>query len=331
MSTDITIIELEKQSSQGLQESKLILQFSGKLASTTLTNSLRRCALNNIPTYAFDPNTIYIDGNSSIFDNDEMRCRISQIIIPEITVPVIHLENKYWKDIDFGDTNRPKHPKDKMLIEFYINARNDTTSVMNVTTNDADIYIDSDSVKKIDAAFPHLVIQLKPKQIFKCRAVAQLGIGLKNNIWSGAANSYYDELSENKIKFTILSQGQMHEYDILYRSCIVIQKELLFLKHIFKNSIDKHKTKDIKLKIDNYDYTVCGILNEFLQSHNDVIFSAISKPDHLISQIVITLKTNKNHPIDILFEVVDHLVKVYENIKNQLMKLGKKHITLSSE
>ena len=82
----------------------------------------------------------------------------------------------------------------------------------------------------------------------------------------------------------------------------------------------------MRLKIDNYDYTTCGILNDFLQSHNKVVFSAVAKPDHLIDQIVITLKTLQDNPFNILFETIDYTVDVFETVKKELLKLNKKTV-----
>jgi DNA-directed RNA polymerase subunit L len=332
-SIDIKIIELEKQIFKELQPSKLILKIDGKSSNLSLLNSLRRLTLNNIPTYAFSSDTIYITENTSIFNNDEMRCRLSQVTIPNIEIPIAYLSDEYWKNIQYNNKDRIKHKNDKNIIEMYINYKNVTTSNVNVTTNDTKIYIDGDEINKFDNKYPHLLIQLRPQEAFKCRMLATLGIGKRNNIWAGAANAFYDEIGKNSYKLTILSQGQIDEYELLYKGCIIMKKELDSLKVIigtkYKSSTIA-KQYSIKLKLENKDYTLGSVINEYLQINKNVAFSGIARPDLLVEEVVITLTTFKPNPLNVLFETIDFLDKLFNEIQNLIKKLGNKYITFKS-
>jgi len=69
-------------------------------------------------------------------------------------------------------------------------------------------------------------------------------------------------------------------------------------------------------------------LNEYLQLNKNVAFSGMSKPDLLVDQIVIKMISVDTNPIKPLFETFDHLDKLFTNIENQLVKLGKNFINV---
>ena len=58
--------------------SKLILEFKGEFETNVVINTIRRVILLEIPTYAFTQKSIEITENTSIYDNDYMRLRLSQ-------------------------------------------------------------------------------------------------------------------------------------------------------------------------------------------------------------------------------------------------------------
>lgn len=329
---NIKIVELKKLPFKDIQNSSLMLEISGKTANTTLVNTLRRLVLNNIPTYAFTSDTITISENTSRFDNDEMRLRLSQITPFNIQVPIDLLDDKYWLNVNYSDKNREKHPNDKKLYEMYINAVNNTTEIMNVTTNDATFYEDGEenmSICGMHKDFPALLIKLKPKESFKSRSVAVLGLGLRNNIWAGAANAFYEEIDNNKFKLTLLSQGQMDEYELLHKGCIILKKELDNIKSIIGNRYKNSpllKNNMIKIKLENKDHTIGNVINEYLQLNKNIGFSGLSKPDLLLNEIVLTIESLGSNPLNPLFETIDYVIKIFDNIQKQLREIGKKYI-----
>lgn len=325
---DIKIIELEKKPFKDLQSSSLVLELSGKLATTTLANTLRRLVIDYVPTYAFTKETINIEENSSIFFNDKMKLRFSQITIPNINIPIAHLSDKYWKNIKYNDENRQKHPDDNENIEMYINIRNDEIDNINVTTNHAKFYFNGDEKKEVfNKKFPHLLVQLRPKEVFKCRAYCVLGVGLNDNIFSAASRAYFDEISKHKINLSIHSQGQIDEYDALYRGCICMINELKDIKNKIQ---DRYKNTAIEgsleINLDDKDYTIGYILNQFLQDNPNIEFSGMSKPDHLRNRVRIKMVSSKPNPLKFFFDTIDYLVTVFEKIKKELKKIGGKYI-----
>lgn len=335
-SIDIKITQLHKQEFKNLRGSQLVLQLSGKTVSPSLVNTLRRLSYSHVPTYAFHKDTINIENNTSIFNNDYMRLRLTQLTIPKVKNQIMFLPEKYWKDIDYADPDREKLPKDNKVLELYINESNTTKDVMNVTTDHVKIFENGQESKdKFKDISPMLIIQLRPNEVFNSRLTAVLGVGKRNDIWSAVGNSYFEELEEDghKYKLTLESQGQMDEYEILYKACKIFKHKMENLKFIIGdkyNTSDITKQNSLNIVIDNEDHTLGGILNEYLQLNKNVAFSGMTKPDLLIDQIVIKLISVNPNPIKPVFETFDLLDKIFTDIENQIVKLGSKFISVDT-
>lgn len=334
---DINIKQLHKQEFSGLQGSKLILGFTGESVTPSLINTLRRLSYLYVPTYAFNRGAIEIEKNSSIYNNDYMKLRLSQLTIPKVKNSIIMVPDKYWKDVDYADPTREKLPQDKKVLEMYVTEKNDSKDIMDVTTDHAKIFENGQENKnKFKNIAPILLVKLRPGEEFSCRAVGVLGLAKRDDIWAAAGNAYFENLDDkdNNYKFFIESQGQMDEYEILYKSCLIFKEKLKILKHIIN---DKYNTSEIKkqhalkIVIDNEDHTLGSILNEYLQINNNVAFSGLSKPDILVDQIVIQMISVDTDPIKSLFEIFDYLDRLFTDIETQLIKLGKNFINVENK
>lgn len=327
---DVKIIQLNKQEFKDLQSSQLTIEISGKSVNSSLVNTLRRASYDIVPTYAFPAESIYIEKNTSIYNNDYMKLRLSQLTIPKIENNIYYLEDKYWKNIKYDNPEREKHPNDKKILEFYVNMTNSTKGVLNVTTEHSKTFEDGVEMKdKFDHNYPCLIIKLRPGESFSCRCVGVLGVGKNNNIWAASGNSYFDQLEENKFKLTLESQGQIDEYDILYKSCIIIKEKLDIIK---KLTLEKHDLPEIKettklsIIFENEDHTMGNLINEFLQENKDVVFSGLSKPNLVVDTMVIDLETIKNDPLKTFLETIKYIDELFSNIENKIEKLGNKFI-----
>lgn len=327
---DLKIVQLHKQEFKNLQASQLMLEMSGNTVSSTLVNTLRRLCLDYIPTYAFCDKTITIEKNTSVFDNDYMRVRLSQMTPPNIINNIMYLDDKYWKNVNYSNPDREKHPDDKKIIEIYVNAKNNTKNIMNVTTNDIKFFEDAETVSnKFNEKFPMLIIQLRPNEVFVSKLSAVLGLGKNNNIWSASATSYYEEIDEHKFKLTIESQGQMDEYEILYKGCAVIKEKLKLIKSYIDETYstsDITNGKELKLILENEDHTLGNMINETLQLNKNVAYSGMAKPYFMVDKIVITFITIEKNPLKPLYESLNYINSIFNNIQNQVTKLGKNFI-----
>jgi DNA-directed RNA polymerase subunit L len=328
---DIKISQINKQEVKNLQSSQLILDISGKTVNPVLVNTLRRLCYDYVPMYSFPPELISIEKNTSIFSNDYMKLRMSCIVIPNIIVNIHFLEDKYWKDVDIKNPEREKHPHDKKILEFYINAANNTNELMNVTSNNMKIYEDGIELQdSVDKNYPYLIIQLRPGEIFNCRCLACIGIGKMSSIWSPAGNVFFNNINDNKFKFTIESKNQFDEYEIVHKACKSLKEKIEITKKLIKDKYDSPMYKNInalKIVLDNEDHTLGGIINEYLQNSKKVLFSGVSKPNLIIDSMVIEFTTTNNDPVGIFMDNLNYIEKIFDNIENQIGKLGEKFIS----
>lgn len=327
---DIKISQVHKQEFKNLQSSQLILDISGKTVNSTLVNTLRRLCFDYVPMYAFPSELINIEKNTTIFNNDYMRLRLSQIVIPNILVDIHFLEDKYWKNVNIKNPDREKNPSDKKVLEFYINAINNTNDRMDVTSEHMKIYEDGIELKdKVDHEYPYLIIQLRPGETFSCRCVGCLGIGKMSSIWSPVGLVFFNYIDDNKFKFTIESKNQFDEYEILHKACEALKDKLDITKKLIKEKYDLPLYKNIsalKIILENEDHTLGGIINEYLQNSKKVLFSGLSKPNLIIDNMAIEFTTVDNDPIKIFIDTLDYITKIFDNIESQIEKLGDKFI-----
>ena len=317
---NIKVEKVLKQNRDGLQKSKLVIKITGKSATNAIVNSLRRIALDNIPTYAFCDSSINIEKNSSIFDNDYMRNRLSMVTVPNLKVPIYYLRDEYWKNIDYADPNRSKDPDDKMIYEMYVNATNDGHDIMNVTTNEAEFFKDGDKQLNVfSQEYPCLLVQLKSGQSFKAQCRLVLGVGKRHCCWSAASNSFFEEVDDG-FKFTVESMGQLDEVDIMVKACAYMKerlsetKDLLLSKY---NTPDITNGKQLLLVLDNETHTVGNVLGEALQINNDTVYCGTARPDLLLDQIKIKMLTKTTNPLLVVGKSIDYLVSLYDNMQKQ--------------
>lgn len=321
---DINVKQIHKQPFKRLDQSQLILEFKGKSVNCVLVNTFRRLASDYIPTFAMCRQSITIDKNTSVFDNDEMKLRLSQFTIPNVLINIPYLEDTYWENVDYANPNREKHPNDKMLLEMFVNATNDGDNIMNVTTNDALVFEDGLRVKKFDTEYPLLIIQLRTGQSFSCRAVNVLGIGKTNNIWAGTGNQYFKKVNDNSFELTLESQGQMDEYEILHKSCVVIKEKIKLIKSKLKH--EEVSEEFLKIVLEGEDHTMGGIINTYLQDHKDVIFAGVNKHNFLIDTMEIIYKTSSKDTLKPFIETLDYVSNIADYLMDTFEKLGKEFI-----
>ncbi len=306
-----------------------------KNTNVVFVNTLRRVALENIPNYAFCPKTIQIEVNDSIFNNDMLKLRLSQLPIFNLSSNIFYLDEKYWRDVNYTDLKRIRHPDDDKTCEININIHNDASTVLNVTTDHPNVVVTIND-EKVNNVFnnsgPILLLQLKPDQKFICKMRTVLGMpaqdGEKNkgtDIWSSVSTCYYDEnLDKQTIKLTLESQGQMSESEILIKCCKFIKYKLDLLKTDIKARYNTLKIKSsnvLFLEFENENHTFGNLLNYALQSHDDVEYSGLIKPDHLRNYVAIKLKIKKNELMQVIFEVIDGLVLLYNDFEHKIIKL----------
>lgn len=329
---DIKIKQISNDKQHKLYPSQLVLEFSGNDVNNILMNTYRRVCLDEIPTYAFCQDLIKIEANTTIFNNDYMRLRLAQLPILNTECDIIDLEPKFWQTIDYSDPKRERHEKEKN-IELYINVYNNTPNLKNVTTNDISYYEDGEPVEKYNKEFPVLLVQLRPNETFKAQLKGALGIGVRNNIFSSVSTAFYDvdEKDENKITLSLESQGQNTEYKIMIKASEYLLMKLNKLEKDFINrgKSDEYKNmKDqdtIKVDLENDDHTLGEFLNRAFQDHPKILFCGVSKQDHLVRTIRLTVSTeDRGNHFKYMLEKIEYLKDLVNLVNKQIKELSKK-------
>lgn len=321
---DISIKELEYEKFNGLVSSQLTLECKG--INVIIVNTLRRAIQDDLPIYAFPSELIKIEQNTSTMNNDQLRDHLTQLPILNQDCEISYLDPMFWKDVDYKDTTRTKHENEKK-IELYINAHNVSPEIMNVRTDSTKFFVEGEPVDMYeDYTEKPLLIQLLPGATFKCHMTSALGTGERNNIWAAGLAYYYEE--KDKIIFTVESFGQFDEYTILLKACEYIVIKL----SEFKKQIEKRVTEGkisskraIIIELEDEDHTLGNVVNDVLQDHPNIIYSGISKPDHLVKTIKISIECDDKYPtpIEPLYQTIEHLKQIYKTIGKQLLSLNK--------
>lgn len=331
MDFDFNIKELKYETDE-FDSSYLQLEISGKDAHYSILNSLRKVCIDQIPIYALDRGKIKIFRNSSVYDCTEMEVRLSQLPIKRIPNNVIYLPSSYYKNVNFADLKLEKHPDDTTNIEFYLNVKNSgPEKIKYVTTDDLRISLNNDIVQNKNmyrGVEPITLLELRVGEEFECSMKGVLAVGELNSIFN-SSNTYYDAVKENEhYIFTIESNGQMDEYELLLRGIKIIIEKLKIIKENIINlqyNMIQSDSNSINLVIKNEDHTCGGPLNYVLQGMKEVQYSGVYLPNLMEKNIAITCVIDKKYKIiDVFSKAVDSTIEIYNNIEKKVKKMSKK-------
>ena len=318
----------------------LQLELSGKNICYQTINAIRKVSINQIPIYAFHPDKINITRNSSVFDNSELSCHLSQLPITQFNHDIKLLPLKYYKGINFADSKFDRFSDDIYQINYSVKAKNDKPNpLLNITTNDLIISITSTMTnndklisneiipvkEKYSEKYPILLIQLRPGEELECSMKAVLAVGELDAIFN-ASNTYYKEISPDKFLLFVESCGQLSEYVILIRACEIIIEKLKLIKENLNN--EQYNTiqanNSLILEILNEDHTCGGPINWILQNMKEVTFAGVNKPDFLQKNISIVVQCDDStKPINLLNKAIEQAIVIYEDYKINFEKVYK--------
>lgn len=337
-------IDIEKskyfKSPDLLLSSYLELKMSGDDLNLKIINGLRRTVRKDLPMYGFTPELINIVENTSIaYNNDMMKLRLSMLPVIGLKPDIFFLHEKYWNKINYNDTKREKHESEQ-IYEIYIDYHNTSSSIYNLTTADAKVFLNGDEIKPYKSDV--LLIPLTPNDKFKCDMRASLGVGDRHVIWGGAIKSFYTHTNDNnksdtnddsdtndvnnEYLLTVYANWQCTEKELLINACKYLITKLNFLKNDLENKMkNKQINNDNKLELilDNEDYTISEIINYEFQSHPDIKASGNTRPDHLIKSMLIKIESNNNEsPINAILESIDICIKKISHIGKLISNLN---------
>ena len=326
---EIAIEEIEYYEPYDWLRGKLELVFSGKDMSNVIVNSLRRVLTDNIPMYAFPPEAIdIIENTSKAVNNTQMKLHLSNLPILDVRTDLVFLHESYWKNVNHADPERIRHPSEK-IIEMYITHYNNTNEISTVTSDDIKMYIDGEEHHPYSTKHKWKIVNMKPGQTLKCHARATLGVGENHAIWFGASNSISTIEPDGKYKLVVRSNGQVPIYDLVEKAVKFLIKKMESIGIELTRRIDSKELEEksvVFFQLDGEDHTVGGLLNEEFQSHPDIMFCGLSKPNHLVKSCLIKIisKPKVPTPFVAMFECIENLTKKLTVIDKEIKVLQKK-------
>lgn len=313
----------------------LQLEITGNNVCYQTLNAIRKASINQIPIYAFHPDKINITRNSSVYDNSELSCNLSQLPITNFNHQIKLLPLKYYKDVNFADQKMERHPSDTYQINYSLKAKNNgPESMLFVTTNDLTISITSTSIdkdklisndtippkEKYSEKYPITLIKLRTGEEFECSMKGVLAVGELDGIFN-ASNTYWKQLADDKFLLSVESNGQLSEYEILIRSCeIIIEKLKLIKENLDNNQYNMMETSNNSLIIEilNEDHTCGSPLNWIIQNMKEVTFAGVNKPDFMQKIINSVIQCDSSvKPIDLVNKAIGSAIKIYEEFKEK--------------
>jgi len=344
-STKYTLVE-KSNPIDGYGSNYLKFKLSGSDINYVIINTLSRIGLSLLGSFAWNPEYITIEANTSIFNQDQMKLRIANIPIinanyskpivpnsPDLVSKCLDLEVQANTSIfsskkdSLQELEEIEEKKKELLnnLHMYIEARNRTNEIMCVTTNEkfTSFFLND---KKIPDVYPRetLIIKLKPGEDFICSAVADFNIPMFNSIYSSVSVFAHEEIDENTFVITVESIRQLEEEDIIKRCCLIaIQKlesiQKIILDKLEMASIDNPNVEyDAEISIENENHTLGNLLTRGLQDHSNIAFCGYKIDHPEINELVIKYKTEGKTFSKILQDTVKSLIKTFESISSQI-------------
>jgi DNA-directed RNA polymerase subunit L len=306
------------------------LEFDIKGVNHTILNTIRRVVLSSIPIYSFTPEKIVASENTSVFNNNYMKVRISNMPVygihsdNPIFVP-IKKEEKDLKEVEKDELNdvelsyNPDSINEKFnsnslkLLTMYVDYVNNTEEIITVGTNDCKFYY---AEKQISTPYPTNIpiIKLQPKQKIKLSAITELGTEDINTIFSAVSIFAYKMLSETEYTVAIESRGQLNEKTILQYAYDNIK---MMLDNFLTLIPDKDDISG-KLLMNNTEHTIGNLISDGLQKHKKVKFGGYNCPHLLDKKIIFHYELNEKYNIK---EIMTDIVNEYQETFKHLNKL----------
>ena len=320
----------------------LVLGISGKKINYVIMNTIRRVIMELVPTYGYDKNDINITKNTSIFNNDYMKLRISHFPVIGIINDFQTIERfvvlEYEANISTFDkkienineiekrNNEEKLEKSQNLI-MSINVKNTSNEVLCVTTNNE---FTKFYYKASPITTPYLqdllIVKLKPGEEFICNSTSSLNIGLKGANFLPTAVCVFTDPDEPNGEYilNLESLKQMSEFDIIIRACSIIIIKLNMFLDVFISKITEYKSESVNDEYNlenktpnslnnntdsesNTESAIRNSTDEQLEQHRTKGIIKIENESHTFGNLL--SRMFQDHPlIDFAGYKIDHLL-----------------------
>ncbi len=316
---NVSVEKYTPKNNKGNTDNELHLRIHGNDVNHVIINTLRRLILDFIPVYAFAPENIEINHNTSVLNNDYIKSQFRGLHIPYIKNDEKLIS--HYKDIDEG---KYEEEGTENLV-MYVDLENKYDEPLRVTTDQAKFYLNDKEVepKKI-YPIPCQLLKLNKHQRITFSASSKLGI-CKNKEWfSPVTVCYFKEKKQDDYTFIIQSTGQINEFDIIIRACKILKLMLVDLLNKFlNNKFDKNSNKG-NIVIENADHTLGNLISNAMKDHKNIISAGYKMPHLLINEVEIIFETDGGKKIDqIAEEIIFKTNKLFETIEKSVEKVKK--------
>jgi DNA-directed RNA polymerase subunit L len=289
--SDLSIRVIDESKFNETYNNYLILGIKGSKINNIILNTLRRVIMELVPVYSFDKKNIDISKNTSIYNNDYMRLRLSQWPIHGIDVDIETVDRFMELEYEANLSTFEKQIEDLNVIEekerllnaeksqnfiMSINVKNTTNQVYNVTTNDENVkFYYKGKITESPFKRPLLIIKLKPGEEFICTATSTLNIGLKgaNNIPTSVCvfSQPEDDSNDSEYKFTVESLKQLTEKELIMRACTIINKKMDNFLKVIVEKISEYKSEKLEDSYNLESLEKNGLSQDSEQTDSDTI------------------------------------------------------------
>lgn len=283
-------------------EKYINFNIKGNDVNFSLVNALRRILLQEIPLYKID--NIKIDKNTTCYTNDYLCERIEQIN------DIIKSKENY-----IDKNNEYKYEKQ----DIYINIRNDNNDIMNITTDNIDVYIDEKQIKN-----PYkekvLLVKLKKDQEIILKGEYILGKGLYHAKYTGIKVELYEEINNNSYNFAFKSLCMLTAKELLIKAVNIIIKKLenieILIGQKYNDSTLDNLDK-IKIVLEDETHTMGNLITSKLQEKVQAGYMMNDFVEQEDERRV-NIQIDSKKPLRVLFESIKELKVIFNNMKNKI-------------
>lgn len=331
--TNIKVINKESE----LGNSRLEFKISSPNIDYIVANTIRRIIMSDIPIYAFGE--FKFEKNSSVFHNNFIKLHLIHMPVWSIENSVDFLEKSNFNtpitnDMEtIDEENEDAGDKVQLEVEknlnsstlkqltMYINTKNKTNEIINVTTSDAKFYYNEKQIPSpYKVSIP--IVKLQPGQEIAFSAITKIGIEEEDTMFTPVCICVYKQINENEFNFILESRGQITEKRIIQVAIINIKRKI---KNFIKLLNDNKATIELENKqsgiiiVNNEDHTLGNLISRGMQQHKLISFAGYNLPHPLVKKVKFHYKLKKDDEINsVIKDVVEYYSELFESINKSI-------------
>lgn len=341
----VHVKSIDNQDSTEFGDNYMYLTISGTNVNSIFSQTIVRTIISLVGSYAFSQDNITFESNTSLFNRDYIKLRIS-------TTPIVYKDYKYdpidnfaercvnlekikneigYREITELEKIEIQNKKSELLVDnihMHVSTTNTTSDILYVTTNSEFTTFYKNGIV-IPDIYPResLIIALKPGQEINFTAIADFNIPMVNNCYSSAYHVSHRMIDNNTFCIKLRSYRQMREKRIVIEACEIIKLKFDALRtNIFTHMqteefLSENKNSDYEgtVIVNNENHTMSEIFTRRLQDHENSKYVGfiVEHPDENIFKFKYVV--NGTSIKRILNDVIESLIDDYSIIAKSIV------------